>query len=141
MKNASLWQWSNELADTAAAVAASVVQVRGHRRPGTGLVYADDMVLTTVRALGREDGLHITRPDGGSIDAELVGWDPATNLALLRATGPGLPALTPGATPPRVGNLALAIARSWSMRRRDMSAPCPAEPGQRRKHPRAPDFQ
>ena len=114
MKNASLWQLSNELADTAAAVAASVVQVRGHRRPGTGLVYADDVVLTTVRTLGREDGLHVTRPDGGTIDAELVGWDPATNLALLRATGLGLPALTPGSTPPRVGNLALAIARSWS---------------------------
>jgi S1-C subfamily serine protease len=114
MKNASLWQISNELADTAASVAASVVQVRGHRRPGTGLVYADDVVLTTTRALGREDGLHVTRPDGASIDAELIGWDPATNLALLRAAGIGLPVLTPGSTPPRVGHLALAIARSWS---------------------------
>jgi serine protease DegQ len=114
MTNASLWQLSNELADTAAAVAASVVQVRGHRRPGTGLVYADDVVLTTTRALGREDGLHVTRPDGTAIDAELVGWDPTTNLALLRAAGIGLPALTPGSTPPRVGHLALAIARSWS---------------------------
>ena len=114
MKNASFSQLSNELADTAAAVAASVVQVRGHHRPGTGLVYADNVVLTTTRALGREDGLHVTRPDGGTVDAELVGWDPATNLALLRATGLGLPALTPGSTPPRIGNLALAIARSWS---------------------------
>src|SRR5688572_12723331 len=106
MKNVTLLQLSNELADTAAAVAASVVQVRGHRRPGTGLVYAEDLVLTTTRALGREDGLRLTRPDGGTVDAELVGWDPATNLALLRASGLGLSALTPGATPPRVGNLA-----------------------------------
>ena len=114
MKNASLLQLSNELADTAAAVAASVVQVRGHQRPGTGLVYAEDLVLTTTRALGREDGLRLTRPDGGTVDAELAGWDPATSLALLRAAGLGLPALTPGSTPPRVGNLAMAIARSWS---------------------------
>ena len=114
MKTASLSQLSNELTDTAAAVAASVVQVRGHHRPGTGLVYADDLVLTTTRALGREDGLRLTRPDGGTVDAELVGWDPATNLALLRATGLGLPVLTPGSTSPRVGSLALAIARSWS---------------------------
>ena len=114
MKNASLSQLSNELADTAAAVAASVVQVRGHHRPGTGLVYAEDVVLTTTRALGREDGLQVVRPDGKAVDAELVGWDPATSLALLRVTGLGLPALTPGSTPPRVGNLALAIARSWS---------------------------
>ena len=114
MKNASLVQLSNELADSAAAVAESVVQVRGHHRPGTGLVYAADVVLTTARAIGREDGLRLTRPDGGTVDAELIGWDPATNLALLRATGLGLPALTPGSTPPRVGNLALAVARSWS---------------------------
>src|SRR5688500_9642234 len=72
---------------------------RGHHRPGTGVVYADDVVLTTTRSLGREDGMHLTRPDGGTVDAELLGWDPATNLALLRATGLGLPALTPGATP------------------------------------------
>ena len=70
--------------------------------------------LRYFRAIGREDGLRLTRPDGGTVDAELIGWDPATNLALLRATGLGLPALTPGSTPPRVGNLALAIARSWS---------------------------
>ena len=114
MKNPSLVQLSNELADSAAAVAGSIVQVRGHHRPGTGLVYAEDVVLTTTRAIGREDGLRLTRPDGGTVDAELIGWDPATNLALLRATGLGLPALTPGSTPPRVGNLALAIARSWS---------------------------
>ena len=115
MTNASLLvQLSNELADSAAAVAGSIVQVRGHHRPGTGLVYAEDVVLTTARAIGREDGLRLTRPDGGTVDAELIGWDPATNLALLRATGLGLPALTPGSTPPRVGNLALAIARSWS---------------------------
>ena len=43
-----------------------------------------------------------------------MGWDPATNLALLRAAGLGLPPLAPGPTPPRVGNMALAIARSWS---------------------------
>ena len=114
MTNASLVQLSNELADAAAAVAGSVVQVRGHHRPGTGLVYAEDVVLTTTRAIGREDGLRLTRPDGGTVDAELIGWDPATNLALLRAAGLGLPALVPGSTAPRVGNLALAIARSWS---------------------------
>src|SRR5215217_6035964 len=105
---------SNGLADVVASAAPSVVQVLGHRRPGTGIVYAPDVVLTTTRALGREDGLRIVRGDGSTIDAELAGWDPATNLAVLRAPGAGATPLTPASTAPRVGNLAVAVARSWS---------------------------
>lgn len=115
MANASLLtQLSNEVADLVASAAPSVVQVHGHKRPGTGIVYSDNVVLTTTRALGREDGLRVVRPDGSAADAELAGWDPATNLAVLRVAGLGLRPFTPGAEAPRVGNLAIALARSWS---------------------------
>jgi S1-C subfamily serine protease len=77
-------------------------------------VYADNVVLTTARALGREDGLHVRRPDGVSFDADLAGWDPTTSLAVLRVSGLSLPAVTLATAPARVGNLALAVARSWS---------------------------
>ena len=70
--------------------------------------------LTTVRALGREDGLRVRTPDGRALDAELAGWDPTTNLAVLRAAGLELPPARLAAAPPRVGHLALAVARSWS---------------------------
>src|SRR3954470_22256702 len=103
----TLSQLSNDIADVVAAAAPSVVQVHGHRRPGTGLVYAPDAVLTTTRTLGREDGLRVVRGDGSSIDAELAGWDPATNLAVLRAPGLGVPALTPSTAEARVGHLAI----------------------------------
>ena len=105
---------SNQLADAVAAAASSVVQVQGRRRPASGLVYADDVVLTTARALGREDGLRVRRPDGRALDAELAGWDPTTSIAVLRVTGLGLPAAALATAAPRVGNLALAVARSWS---------------------------
>ncbi len=105
---------SDQLADAVAAAANSVVQVQGRRRPASGLVYADNVVLTTARALGREDGLHVRRPDGASLDAELAGWDPTTSLAVLRVMGLALPPATLAKTPARVGNLALAVARSWS---------------------------
>src|SRR6185369_13229502 len=49
-----------------------------------------------------------------AFDAELAGWDPTTSLAVLRAAGLGVRAITPAASPARVGNLALAVARSWS---------------------------
>ena len=109
-----LSSFSNQLADAVSAVTPSVVQVQGRRRPASGLVYADNVVLTTVRALGREDGLHVRRDDGATLDAELAGWDPTTSLAVLRVAGLGTAAIAPASSPARVGHLALAVARSWS---------------------------
>src|SRR5262249_14248279 len=102
------------LADAVAAAAPSVVQVYGHRRPATGVIYADGVVVTTARALGREDGLHARRADGTVLDAELAGWDPATGLAVLRAPGLGGAPIERASADPRVGPLALAVAGSGS---------------------------
>ena len=109
-----LTSFSNQLADAVAGAAPSVVQVQGRRRPASGLVYADSVVLTTVRALGREDGLRVRRGDGQAFDAELAGWDPTTSLAVLRVAGLQVPAIAPSTTTPRVGHLAIVAARSWS---------------------------
>jgi S1-C subfamily serine protease len=105
---------SNQFADAVAAVAPAVVQVQGRRRPASGLVYAADVVVTTARALGRGNGLHVRSGDGRAFDAELAGWDPTTSLAVLRVPGLDVTPLAPSAATPRVGHLALAIARSWS---------------------------
>jgi S1-C subfamily serine protease len=109
-----LSSFSNQLADAVSAASPAVVQVQGRRRPASGLVYSDNVVLTTVRALGREDGLHVRRDDGRTLDAELAGWDPTTSLAVLRVPGLDTKPLSPSAAAPRVGHLALAVARSWS---------------------------
>ena len=105
---------SDQLADAVAAASPSVVQVQGRRRPASGLVYAENVVLTTVRALGRDDGLHVRCDDGRTLDAELAGWDPSTGLAVLRVADLGAKPIAPAAASPRVGHLALAVARSWS---------------------------
>ena len=105
---------SSELADAVAAASPSVVQVHGSRRPASGVVHSRDVVLTTARALGRGDGLHVRRGDGTALDAELIGWDPATSLAVLSVAGLGIEALPASDVSPRVGHIALAVARSWS---------------------------
>jgi serine protease DegQ len=114
MSDSTLSLFSNQLADAVESVAASVVQVRGRRRPASGVVYAPDVVVTTARAIGREDGLQITAPDGRVVDAELAGWDLTTHVAVLKAPGLGAPAATTSASAPRVGQLSLGVARSWS---------------------------
>ncbi len=97
---------SNEMADAVASVAPSVVQVQGGRRPASGVVQSGDIVLTTARALGRGDGT--------TLEAELVGWDPTTSLAVLKVEGLGVNPVAVAGAPARVGHLALAVARSWS---------------------------
>ena len=91
------------------------MQVQGRRwRTASGVVYAPGVVVTTIKALGREDGLHVRGAEGDALDAELAGWDPATGLALLKASGLNAPAIGVAKQPARVGHIGLALARSWS---------------------------
>ena len=108
-----LKEFSNEIADVVAAAAPSVVQVNGGRRPASGLSYAEGIVITTTRSLGRERGLQVRQHDGRVAEAELVGWDPATGVAVLRAPV-DVPPLRPSTTAVRVGHLGIGVARSWS---------------------------
>jgi len=58
--------------------------------------------------------LRVLGTEGDAIDAELAGWDPATGLAVLKAPALAAPPIAVADEPPRVGHLALALARSWS---------------------------
>jgi len=105
---------SNELADAAQLAGRAVVQTLGGRRPASGVVYAEGLILTSARALGRDDGLVVRTEDGKEHPAELRGWDPGTGLAVLRATSVTSQPIAPAREVARVGHLALAIGRSWS---------------------------
>ena len=114
MTETSLAQFSDGLADAVDSVAASVVQVQARRRPASGIVFGPELVLTTARALGRDDQIVVRAGDGRALSAELGGWDPATSLVLLRVPGLDGRAAHVGDRPVRVGQIALAVARSWS---------------------------
>ena len=114
MTETTLSGFSDQLADAADAAGRSVVQVTGRRNPASGVVFDTDLVVTGLVALGREDALHVRTPDGRVLDAELVGWDPATAVVLLKAPGLQLSPAKPASTPARVGHLALALGRSRS---------------------------
>ena len=108
-----LTQLSDQIADVVNRAASSVVQVQGHRAPASGIIYQPDLVLTTARAVGREERPRVQRSDGQTFDADIAGWDPATRLVLLKVPALAGSPLSPGAQP-RVGHIAIAIARSWS---------------------------
>ena len=105
-------QISEELAAAVTAIEPSIVRVEGHRRePGTGIVWADGVVVTTHHALGRDGSVRVGRDDDG-VDGEVVGRDPSTDLAVVRASLPGAAAATwAEASALAVGQFALAVAR------------------------------
>jgi S1-C subfamily serine protease len=110
----TLTTFSDALADAVDAASPAVVQIRGCRRPTSGVVFGTDAVLTAGRSLGRENGARVKTPDGRTLDAELAGWDPTTHLAVLRVPDLNLTPTTPASAPARVGHLAIAVGRSWS---------------------------
>jgi len=109
-----LTELSNDIATIVESSAPSVLQVIGHHRPISGLAYSNDVVLTLMSGLGREEGLQVRRADGNAFSAELIGWDPATSLAVLRVPGLGATPISPAASAVKVGHIGIAIGRSWS---------------------------
>jgi len=68
--------------------------IRGHRRDGSGsgLVFAPDgLVLTNCHVVEGASGIRVRFSDGAVLDGTVVGSDADTDLAVVRATGSGLP--------------------------------------------------
>lgn len=106
--------FSERLALLAEAGAARTVAVHGRDgRARSGILWAEDLVVTAEEALERDDRIVLVLPDGRRVGAELAGRDPGTDIALLRApTGPVAP-LSPA--PPEAaaaGHLVLALGRA-----------------------------
>jgi S1-C subfamily serine protease len=113
----ALAQFSDELASLVERVSASTVSINGRpHRPGTATVVAPDLVVTADHTLERDDDLSVQTSDGRSLNATLVGRDPASDLALLRVPDLNGVALPVAPAAPRVGALALAVTRSWQGR-------------------------
>jgi S1-C subfamily serine protease len=111
----TLADFSTALAELVTTASNSIVQVRGGRRPVSGVVHGADTVLTSARALGGEENLGITLPNGDTSAVQLAGWDPATGLAVLRsASALNLTVPVVSEDEPRAGELAVPVARSWS---------------------------
>ncbi len=105
---------SKDLAGVVEASSPSVLRVEGRRRlPASGVAWsADGLVVTAHHVVERDEDLRIGLPDGETAAAELVGRDPTTDLALLRAEGAELaPAAWAEIGEVRVGNLVVALGR------------------------------
>ena len=105
---------SEDLVGLVASVERSVVQVDARdRQTASGVVWsADGLIVTADHVVQREEGIHVGLPDGRTVSATLVGRDPNTDVALLRAEATDLVVPSWGDVAELgVGQLTLAVAR------------------------------
>jgi serine protease DegQ len=108
-----------------AATSPSVVHVARGRSGGTGIVWAADLVISSSFHTPDKTKVGLPSADGELDwrDAEVVGRDPGTDVALLRVTGGGLTAAKFRETDKlAVGGIALAIGRPGRTARASMRA-------------------
>src|ERR1700737_1529552 len=103
---------SREIAELVGRLGSSVVRVDGRRgRPATGIIWADDLVLTADHVLEQEDAIQVTGSQT-TVQASVAGRDPGTDLALLRTEGlKGVPAARGRSTDIRPGHLVIALGQ------------------------------
>ncbi|HEX9895915.1 MAG TPA: trypsin-like peptidase domain-containing protein [Gemmatimonadales bacterium] len=118
--------YSRAVSAAAERVSPSVVHVAVQLRPaspgrrgrrevgegsGSGFVFTPDgLILTNSHVVHRSASVHVSLPDGGRYEADLVGDDPGTDLAVLRISAGSLPAIELGNSAAlRPGHLVVAI--------------------------------
>jgi S1-C subfamily serine protease len=111
MENA-LVALSNELAAAVERAGRSVVVVNARPRiASSGVHWRQGVIVTAEHTVKHEEEITVGLPEGGTVPATLVGRDPGTDLAVLKADLKNAVADF-GAGQIQPGNLALAIGRS-----------------------------
>ncbi len=117
--------YSEAVANVVARVGPAVVHIHVRRRaaPAQGMppremegtasgviIAPDGYLLTNSHVVAGATAVEVGLPDGSTYRADLIGQDPATDLAVLRAAASGLPTAQLGDSDKlRVGQMAIAI--------------------------------
>jgi serine protease Do len=105
---------SNELGTIVERASASIVAVHARRGIGSsGILWQDNLILTSAEGVRVEEGIKILLPDGRVVTAKLRGRDSGTDLAVLETEGVSLPKLEFADDKKlKTGQLALAVGRT-----------------------------
>jgi S1-C subfamily serine protease len=122
--------YSRTIVNVSDRVGPSVVQVNVVKRPsgkeqnktpqpglanGSGFVISTDgLIITNQHVAGNSESITVSLMDGRSCNAEIVGQDPYSDLAVLKIDAPGLkPVIFGNSDELRVGQLAIAVGNPY----------------------------
>lgn len=103
--------YSHAVTSVVEAVGPAVARVANGRGGGSGVLFTPDgYLLTNAHVVGRAHTVEVALPDGSTHQGNVVGSDPATDLAVVHIDGAHLPAAELGnSSRLRVGQLVVAI--------------------------------
>lgn len=95
----------------------SIPRQRRETSLGSGVIVSEDgVVLTNNHVIEGADQIQVILSDGRRFDARLLGTDPATDVAVLKVEGQGLPAVPVGNSDRvRIGQLVLAFGNPFGI--------------------------
>ena len=113
MDTSPLHAFSEALAELVEGSAQHTATVYGRRRlPATGIVWADDLIVSASHVVERDEEIEIAVTAGERRKASVAGRDSASDLVVLRVEGGGLLPAPRAARTARPGNLGIAIGRA-----------------------------
>ena len=103
-------------ADVARIIGPSVLQVETNRGQGSGVVYADGLILTNHHVIEDATNVQVRTEDGRVFQTEVLGSDPRNDIAVLSAPGSDLPIAAIGSSADlQVGQLTVAIGSPFQL--------------------------
>jgi S1-C subfamily serine protease len=107
-------QLSRDLSAAVAKTSPSLVFTRGRRgRASSGTVIDAQSIVVSDHLLDADQQVRV-HTSNGEANARVVGRDAGTDLALLQVEGGSLTAVSVASDPPAIGQVVIAVGRSWS---------------------------
>lgn len=111
--NEELKNFSQGLADAVEAAGKGTVTVRARRRlPASGIALDAETILTAAHVIEDDENILVTLADGSESKAELLGYDPNSDLAVLKLESSGATAAETQESV-SVGELVMALGRPF----------------------------
>ncbi|HSW03326.1 S1C family serine protease [Aquabacterium sp.] len=104
----------DQLPDSVARVAASVVGLATRRHSGAGVLWRPGVVVASASVLWRASQVALVLPDGEQVQGEVRGLDAGTDLAAVTWAASSLPVAERSSAVPRVGDFVFAVGREPS---------------------------